>query len=66
MISLIPGILKKIQTNLFPNRNRLREFKSKPMVTEGDRLWRRGELGIWDWHMHTVVNGMDGQWGPAV
>ena len=22
--------------------------------------------GLWDWHMHTVVYGMIGQWGPAV
>jgi len=23
-------------------------------------------LGNWDWHMHTIVYGMDGQLGPAV
>ena len=23
-------------------------------------------LGVWDWHMHTTVYGMDGHWGPAV
>ena len=27
--------------------------------------WGEG-LGAWDWHMHTRVYGMDGQWGPAV
>ena len=24
------------------------------------------ELGVWDWHMHTEVNGMVSQQGPAV
>ena len=23
-------------------------------------------LGGWDWHMHTEVYGMIGQWGPGV
>ena len=23
-------------------------------------------LEIWDWHIHTIVYGMNGQWGPAV
>ena len=26
----------------------------------------RDGLGVWDWHMHTEVYGMIGQWGPAV
>ena len=21
--------------------------------------------GLWDWHMHTEVSGVTGQWGPA-
>ena len=24
-----------------------------------------GEGWIGDWHMHTIVYGMDGQWGPG-
>ena len=31
---------------------------------KGDK--RRDGLGVQDWHMHTVVHGMTGQWGPAV
>ena len=46
-----------------------------------DRLWKQiygcqtnlwlpkvgGDgLGVWDWHMHTMVPGMIGQQGPAV
>ena len=26
----------------------------------------RDGLEFWDWHMHTAVYGVDGQWGPAV
>ena len=25
-----------------------------------------GGLGVWDWHMHTEVYEMIGQWGPSV
>ena len=27
---------------------------------------RGNELGIWDWHMYTVVHGMTGQCGTAI
>ena len=36
------------------------------MVIEGDRWWGWHGLGVWDWHIHTVVYGMIGQRGPAV
>ena len=26
----------------------------------------RDALGVWDWHMHTEVYGVIGQWGPSV
>ena len=49
--------------NLFTNRNRLIDIENKPTVTKRER----GEgLGVWDWHMHLVVYGMDGQQGLAV
>ena len=34
------------------------------MVTKGDRLGGDG-LGVWDWHVHTEVYGMTGQWEPV-
>ena len=34
----------------------------KPKGTGGGR----SGIGDWDWHMHTEVCGMIGQWGPAV
>ena len=30
------------------------------------QVWGRYRLGVWDWHMHTTVYGMDGQLEPAV
>ena len=27
---------------------------------------RRDALGVWDWHMHTEVYRIIGQWRPAV
>ena len=28
--------------------------------------YQRDGLGVWDWHVQTMVYGMDGQQGPAV
>ena len=39
MISLICGILKIIQGNLFTNRNRLTDIENKLMVTKGEDGW---------------------------
>lgn len=25
-----------------------------------------GGLGVWDWHVHTIVYRMDGHWEPTV
>ena len=41
-------------------------LKTNLMVTKGDRFGRRDVLGVWDWHMHTVVYGMINQQAPAV
>ena len=52
---------KQIQIILFTKETH--RLQKQTMVTKGER--GRG-LGAWDWHMHTVVCGMDGQQGPAV
>ena len=39
--------------------------KEMEVLTKGDR-WGVGMDGLWDWHMHTVVYGMIGQWGPSI
>ena len=56
---------KRHKSTYMQNRNRLTAFENKFMVTKGDRRGRDG-LGVWDWHMHTEVYGMIGQWEPAV
>ena len=47
------------------NRNRLTDFE-KFMVTRGYSEGVENGLGLWDWHMHTIVYGIYGQQGPVV
>ena len=28
-------------------------------------MGRRDGLGVWDWHVHTELHGMTGQWGTC-
>ena len=42
------------------------DFEDKLIDIKGDKLWGRDGMGVWDWHMHTMVYGMIGQQGPAV
>ena len=51
--------------NLFADQKQTVET-GKFLVTKGERLGERGGLGFLDWHTHTEVYGMTGQWGPAV
>ena len=44
--------------NYLQKRNRFTDFENKLMATKGNGLGR-DRLGVWDWHMHTVVYGMD-------
>ena len=46
MISLVCGILKIIQMNLFKNQNRLTDIEDKSMVTEEGRGERNQQFGI--------------------
>ena len=36
------------------------------MLNRWRQVGRKDGLGVWGWHMHIVVHGMTGQWGPAV
>ena len=69
MILLTCGIYKKIMdTNELIGRLKTDSQTEKLVVTKGDGWgggWRDG-LGIWDWHMHTEIHGMIGQWEPAL
>ena len=49
MISLICGIQKIIQMNLFTKQKQTHRCKKKtPMVTKGERGGGRDKLGVWD------------------
>ena len=67
MISLVCGMLKKNKNELICRKETHIDFENKLMVTKEDR-WdgRRDGLGVWVWHIHTVVYGMTGQCGPTV
>ena len=55
--------LKKKDTNELVCRT---ETDLQTFFTKRDRLGGRDELRAQDWHMHTVVYRMIGQWGPTV
>ena len=57
---------KRIQMNLFAEQKQTHTFwKQTYGYQRGKGGWRDG-LGVWDWHKHTAVCGMIGQWGPVV
>ena len=41
-------------------------LKTNLWLLKGTGGGERDGLGVWDWHVHTVLSGMTGQWGPAV
>ena len=45
---------------------RLTDFKNKLMVTQRGKVEEKNELKVWHLHLHTIVYGMNGLWGPAV
>ena len=48
--------------NLYVEQKQTHRLKNPRGQVEG----RGNELGIWDWHMYTVVHGMTGQCGTAI
>ena len=48
------------------NRNRLKDFEIKCMVTKGKMCWGMDKLGGWDRHIHTTIYKIDGWQGPTV
>ena len=42
------------------NRNRLKDFEIKCMVTKGKMCWGMDKLGGWDRHIHTTIYKIDG------
>ena len=60
MKSLIHRLKKKIQIKLFTKQKETHRLPKQTSGYKGNGC-RRGVLGVWDWCMHTIVDGMDGQ-----
>ena len=66
-ISLICGIKKKENANELIYKTGIDSDTLKTNLWLLEREGRGSNvLGTQDWHVHTNVYGMDGQWGPAI
>ena len=57
-MSLICGVLKIIQMNLFSKQKQTHSHTQKTnvgMVTKGERRWERDKLGVWEQHIQTIA-----------
>ena len=55
--------LKKDTNELICRTETDSHFENKLMLPK----WNGGSrLRVWDWHLHTEIYGIIGQWGPAV
>ena len=57
---------KRIKMNFFAEEIDSRTLKNLWIRKGTGGGGGRDGLGAWDWHMHTEVYGMIGQWGPAI
>ena len=55
-----------IQMNLFAKQKHTHRLWKQTYGYQRGTVGVRDGLEFWDWHMHTAVYGVDGQWGPAV
>ena len=51
--------------NLFPEQKQTHRLCKQTSGYARGQV-RRDDLGVWDWHMHSVLYRMTGQWGTAV
>ena len=56
---------KRIQMNLFAERIQTYRLWKQTYGYQSGHVVGRDGLGVWDWHMHTVVYGMAGQQDPS-
>ena len=61
----VESIKTKKDTYKFISRTDSQTLKTISGFQRGEVVGRDG-LGVWDWHIHTVVYGMIGQWGTAL
>ena len=58
--------LKKDTNELITEQKQTHRLWKQNYGYQGDRCGRGTDLGVWNWHMPTVVYGMTVQWEPAV
>ena len=46
--------------------HRLKDLREQIYGYQGERVWGRDRLGVWDWHVHTGKFKTDNQQGPNV
>ena len=51
--------------NLFTKQKETHWLWKQICGYQKEKTGGRDRLGVWDWHNHTIIYGMDGQWGPA-
>ena len=61
----ICGIFLMIQKNLFIKQKQTHRLWKQTYGYQRGKVEGRDGLRVWDWHMHTIVYGMNGQQGPA-
>ena len=66
MISLICGIKKMIQMNLFIKQKQTHRLQKQTYGYQRGKGWGRDKLGGWDEHIYTTVYKTDNQQGPTV
>ena len=52
--------------NLFTKQKQTHRLQKQIYGHQSGQVAGRDGLGVWGWHMHTIVYGMDGQWESAV
>ena len=57
---------KKIQMNLSAEQKQTHRFRKQIFGYQRGQAVGRDLLGVWNWHMHTVVHGLTGQQGLAI
>ena len=52
--------------NLFAEQKQTHRFRKQIFGYQRGQAVGRDLLGVWNWHMHTVVHGLTGQQGLAI
>ena len=57
---------KRAFKNSLPKKKQLTDIQNRLMVSKGERVTRREELGVWDYQMQTSIYRLNKQQGHTV